>query len=133
MYRVMHELGLRGREGSMPRILSNRLMVLALWVLANGASAQMVPGGPGGMPGGMPGGAGRPTMGGPPDDTTPPAAAVEKPDAAARKAYKEAMKYLDKAKQYEASAAAAGNPDKKAKEMDKVGDAYSRALDAFTE
>jgi tetratricopeptide (TPR) repeat protein len=81
----------------------------------------------------MPGGAGRPTMGGPPDDTTPPAAAVEKPDAAARKAYKEAMKYLDKAKQYEASAAAAGNPDKKAKEMDKVGDAYSRALDAFTE
>jgi tetratricopeptide (TPR) repeat protein len=132
----MHELGLRGREGSMPGKLSNGLMVLALWVLANGASAQMMPGGPGSMPGGMPGGAGRPTMGGPPDDTTPPTPAVEKPDAAAKKAYKEAMKYLDKAKQYEAeaaAAAAAGNPDKKAKEMDKVGDAYSRALDAFTE
>jgi tetratricopeptide (TPR) repeat protein len=72
-------------------------------------------------------------MGGPPDDTSPPAAAAEKPDAAARKAYKEAMKYMDKAKQYEAAAAAAGNPDKKAKERDKVEDAYSRALDEFTE
>ena len=115
----------------MPRILTGGLMMVAVWALASGADAQVMPGGiPGG---GMPGGPGRPTMGGPPDDASPPSAPTEKPDAAARKAYKEAMKYLDKAKQYEASAASAGNPDKKAKELEKVGDAYSRALDEFTE
>ncbi|MGD0490621.1 MAG: tetratricopeptide repeat protein [Steroidobacteraceae bacterium] len=139
MNRVLHELGLRGREGSMPRNLLKVLVVVAAWVLANGASAQGMPGGPGGggMPGGMQGGpGGRPGMGGPPDDDAPPGPAVEKPDAAAKKAYKQAMKYLDKAKEYEAAAAAAaaaGNPDKKAKEMDKVGDAYNHALDSFTE
>jgi hypothetical protein len=134
MCRVLHEQGLRGREGSMPRILLNGLVVTAAWMLANGASAQVMPGGPGGMGGGMPGGGGRPTMGGPPDDVAPPSAAVDKPDAAARKAYKEAMKYMEKARQYEAAAAAAaGNPDKQAKEREKVGDAYSRALDEFTE
>jgi tetratricopeptide (TPR) repeat protein len=120
----------------MPRILLNGLALATVWLFANAAFAQM-PGGPGGypgggMPGGMPGGGGRPTAGGPPDDVTPPTT-TEKPDAAARKAYKEAMKYLGKARQYEAAAAAASNPDKKAKEREKVGDAYSRALDEFTE
>ena len=115
----------------MPRILLNGLMLAAIWMFASAAVAQM-PGGPGGYPGGMPGGGGRPPQGGPPEDVTPPTV-TEKPDAAARKAYKEAMKYLDKARQYEASAAAASNPDKKAKDMEKVGDAYSRALDEFTE
>ncbi len=93
--------------------------------------AQMMPGGPGGMPGGV-GGAGRPTMGGPPDEA-PPAPAAEKPDAAARKIFKAAMKSLDKAKEYEAAAAAASNSDKKAKDMEKVEDNYNRALDQFTE
>ncbi len=126
----------------MPGILWNRFAAGAaagaaasaalLWVLAGGAYAQQLPGGPGGYPGGISGGASRPPVGISPDDVTPPTT-TEKPDAAARKAYKEAMKYLEKARQYEASAAAAGNPDKKAKETDKMGDAYSRALDEFTE
>ena len=114
----------------MPRIRLNGLMLAAIWMFAEAALAQM-PGGPGGYPGGM-GGGGRPPVGGPAGDTTPPTV-TEKPDAAARKAYKEAMKYLDKARQYEVSAAAATNPDKKAKEREKVGDAYTRALDEFTE
>jgi tetratricopeptide (TPR) repeat protein len=43
------------------------------------------------------------------------------------------MKYLDKARQLEASAASASTPDKKAKDLEKVGDDYNRALDEFTE
>jgi hypothetical protein len=132
-------LSLRGREDNMPRILFNGGMIVAratagaaLCVLTVGAFAQQIPGGPGGYPGGVPGGGNRQPVGISPDDTTPPTT-TEKPDAAARKAYKEAMKSLDKARQYEASAAAAGNPDKKAKETEKMGDAYSRALDEFTE
>ncbi len=129
----------------MPRNLLNGLAIVVAWALASGASAQMMPGGPGGMPGGPggmpggpggmpggPGGSGAPTMGGPGDEP-PSASASQKPDVAARKAYKEAMKNLDKAKQYEASAAAASNPDKRAKDLEKVGDAYNRALDEFTE
>jgi hypothetical protein len=135
MFRVLHELGLRGREGSMPRLVLGGWMTAAVLILANGAFAQVMPGGMpgGGMPGGGIPGGGRPTMGGAPDDATPPSAPTEKPDAAARKAYKEAMKSLDKAKQLEASAATASNPDKKAKDLEKVGDAYNRALDEFTE
>jgi tetratricopeptide (TPR) repeat protein len=40
---------------------------------------------------------------------------------------------LAKAKDYESAAAAAQNPDKKANALDKMGDAYNRALDQFTE
>jgi tetratricopeptide (TPR) repeat protein len=95
------------------------------------ADAQMLPGGPGGPGQQMPGGP-RPSLGGPPDEDSAPAA-TEKPDAAARKALKAAMKSLDKAKELEAAAAAASNPDKKARELDKVSDNYNRALDQFTE
>src|ERR1700722_3590574 len=118
---------LRGREGGMSRILVGSMM-FALLALTNGAFAQVpggMPGGGIGGPGGGMGGPGRPTMGGPPDDASPPSAPTEKPDAAARKAYKEAMKYLDKAKQLEASAASASTPDKKAKDLEKVGDDYN--------
>lgn len=120
----------------MSRLWLNCVAIAASSWLAAAASAQMMPGGVGGPggpggPGGIPGGGG-PGLGGPPDDSTSPASSV-KPDAAAKKAYKEAMKDLDKAKEYEAAAAAATNPDKKAREMEKVQDAYSRALDAFTE
>ena len=84
------------------------------------------------MPGGQ-GGAGRsPNMGQPGEgiQTTP---MVEKPDAAARKAYTAGMKSLAKAKDYESAAAAAQNPDKRANAMEKMGDNYNRALDQFTE
>jgi tetratricopeptide (TPR) repeat protein len=100
----------------------------AAWAVPTLAVGQMMPGGPGQMPGG-----GRPTMGGAPPDDSPPQQATEKPDVAAAKAYKQAMKSLDKAKAFEAAAASAPNPDKKAKELEKLDDAYNRALDQFTE
>ena len=115
----------------MPRmsLIGSAMLICAALTLANFALA-------GGQysPGQMPGGAGgRPQMGGPPDESTPSTPVADKPDVAARKALKAAMKSLDKAKEHEAAAAAATNPDKKAKEMEKVGDAYGRALDQFTE
>ena len=88
------------------------------------------------MPGGRSDTGRRParTMGGgPPDDSSPPQQSTEKPDIAAAKAYKQAMKSLDKAKELEAAAASAPNADKKAKELEKLDDAYNRALDQFTE
>ena len=77
-----------------------------------------------GMPGGM-GGGGRgqvpPGAGGMPEE--PPTPSEEKPDVAVKKALKAANKALDKAKALEADAAATKDPDKKAKDMDRVGDA----------
>jgi len=103
-------------------------LALVLCSAVSLAGGQIMPGGPG-MPGG-----GRPTMGGaPPDESPPTPTATDKPDVAASKAYKQAMKSLDKAQEFEAAAAAASNPDKKAKELEKRDDAYDRALDQFTE
>jgi tetratricopeptide (TPR) repeat protein len=97
------------------------------------ADAQGYPGG-GGMGGGM-GGGGRgqmpPGAGGMPDE--PPTVADPKPDVAAKKALKSAAKSFDKAKALEAEAAAARDPDKKAKLMERVSDEYNAALDAYTE
>jgi tetratricopeptide (TPR) repeat protein len=86
-----------------------------------------------GMPGGMPGGRGQmpPGAGGMPDE--PPTVTEDKPDVAVRKALKAATKALDKAKTLEADAAATRDPDKKAKDMERVSDQYNIALDAFTE
>jgi tetratricopeptide (TPR) repeat protein len=98
----------------------------ALWAVMPGlAVAQMMPGGQGGM--GRPGGMNQPV------EEIPSAPAAEKPDAAARKAYAAGMKSLAKAKDYENAAAGAANADKKANALEKMGDAYDRALDQFTE
>ncbi len=102
----------------------------AAWAASALAGGQIMPGGAGQIPGvGRPGSMG----GGPPDDSSPPQQSTEKPDLAAAKAYKQAMKSLDKAKELEAAAASATNADKKAKALDKLDDAYNRALDQFTE
>jgi tetratricopeptide (TPR) repeat protein len=89
---------------------------------------------PGGIPGGV-GGGGRgqapPGAGGLPDE--PPNPVEDKPDVAVKKALKAANKALDKAKALEADAAATKDPDKKAKDMDRVSDQYNYALDAFTD
>jgi tetratricopeptide (TPR) repeat protein len=108
------------------------LCAVAALLSGPGAFAQMMPGG--GAGGGMPGRSG-PTMGGAPpsSDDMSTQAPTEKPDAAAKKAYKAAMKYLNKARENEAIAAAATNPDKRANALEKVGDAYNSALDQFTE
>jgi tetratricopeptide (TPR) repeat protein len=87
------------------------------------------------MPGGGMGGGGRgqvpPGAGGMPDE--PPSVVDDKPDVAAKKALKAATKAFDKAKALEADAAATSNPDRKAKDLEKVSDQYNIALDAFTE
>jgi tetratricopeptide (TPR) repeat protein len=87
--------------------------------------AQVIPGGGGGR-GQVPPGAG-----GLPDE--PPTVVDDKPDVAAKKALKAATKAFDKAKALEADAAATSNPDRKARDMEKVSDQYNIALDAFTE
>jgi len=110
--------------------LNRASRALATAVLAGHAllaSGQMMPGG-----GGMGGMGGRPGMN-PPGDELPSTPPVDKPDASARKAFNAAMKSMAKAREYETAAANASNPDKKAKELDKMEDAYNRALDQFTE
>jgi tetratricopeptide (TPR) repeat protein len=105
------------------------LVAVAACAVSALAGGQIMPGGGGQIPGvGRPG-----TMGGGPPDDSPPQQSTEKPDVAASKAYKQAMKSLDKAKELEAAAASAPNADKKAKALEKLDDAYNRALDQFTE
>lgn len=95
--------------------------VAGMLVLAVPSTAQM-PGRPGA-------GMGQSTLpaGDPQDMSTP--AATEKSDVAARKAFKAAMKSLNKAKELDAAAARESNADKKAKAVDE----YAQALDQFTE
>jgi tetratricopeptide (TPR) repeat protein len=117
----------------MRRILVGCLVVLA-WL---GGGAQMALAGGQGYPGGggqMPGG--RPGMGGggiQPGGEMPSTPAADKPDAAAKKAFNAGVKSLNRAREFEDVAAKATNPDKKAGALDKVSDAYGRALDQFTE
>jgi tetratricopeptide (TPR) repeat protein len=98
-----------------------------------GAGLPMTQAGGQGYPngGGRPG-MGQPGMSGPPSEisSTP---ATDKPDKAAKKAYDAGMKSLKRAHEYEEALAKATNPDKKAEFMDKIGDAYGKALDQFTE
>jgi tetratricopeptide (TPR) repeat protein len=115
----------------MRRILISCLVLLA-WVGADmrTAQAQGYPGG-GQMPGGRPGMGGQ--GGGGPGGEMTNTPTPEKPDAAAKKAFKAGLKAMSRAHDLEETAAKATNPDKKADALDKVGDAYNRALDAFTE
>jgi len=84
------------------------------------------------MGGGM-GGRGQvpPGAGGMPDEI--PTHTEDKPDVAVKKALKAATKALDKAKALEAEAAASKDPDKKARDMDRISDQYNIALDAYTD
>jgi tetratricopeptide (TPR) repeat protein len=132
MPRVLHEDAGSLAQGGMPRILAGCLVVLA-W-LGTGAhlalaGGQGYPGGGGQMPGGRPGMGGGSQHG----SEMPSTPAADKPDAAAKKAFNAGVKSLNRAREFEEVAAKATNPDKKANAMDKVGDAYSRALDQFTE
>jgi hypothetical protein len=129
---TMHKSRISLREGTLRRILVHVLVSL-VWL---GAGAQSVQAGGQGYPGG-PGG-GRPGMGGQsgmgqPGADIPSTPAVDKPDKAATKAYKAGMKSLARAHEYEEVAAKAPNADKKADALEKVNDAYGKALDQFTE
>jgi tetratricopeptide (TPR) repeat protein len=120
------------------RRISIGSLVLLAWLgaavqPAQAGGQQGYPGG-GGMGGGMGGrgGMGQPGMN-QPGDEIPSTPAVEKPDKAADKAYKAGMKSLNKARENQDIADKATNPDKKAAALDKVSDAYGKALDQFTE
>jgi len=92
------------------------------------ARAQM----PGGMPGGMGGGVGgRPQT--PPGEQLDQTPHEDKPDIAAQKWYKQGVKALAKAMDYDAAAAKASSPDKRSSELEKASDFYYRALDLYTE
>jgi tetratricopeptide (TPR) repeat protein len=56
-----------------------------------------------------------------------------KPDKAAAKAYAAGLKTMAKAHELEETVASATDPDKKAKAISKLEDAYGKALDQFTE
>jgi len=129
---VVHTLESGRPEGRMHRILLTCLALAAAALGSDGALAagQMMPGGQGGM-GGQ--GMGRGSGMNQPSEEMPSTPAVEKPDAAAKKAYTAGMKSLNKAKEYAAEAANAQNADKKNSALIKLNDAYGRALDQFTE
>jgi len=115
-----------------------RMFIFCLVLLASSgagvqtarAGGQGYPGGGQGYPGGGVGGHG---AGGPPAMDTSSTQSTEKPDKAAKKAFEAGLKSLKKAHEYEDAAAKQTNPDKKADLVDKVGDAYGKALDQFTE
>jgi hypothetical protein len=141
MRRVLQKLPNSLAESGMRRIFIGCVVLLA-WCGADVQTAmaggQGYPGGggqgyPGGGGGGMPGRPGQGGMGGPPGEEMPPSVSTEKPDATAKKAYTAGVKSLKKAREFEEIAAKATNPDKKAAALDKVSDAYGKALDQFTE
>ena len=82
-----------------------------------------------GRPGAGPPGMGQPGGGGEPST----AASTEKPDAVAKKAFNAGVKSLAKAKEFEEIAAKAPNEDKKSRALEKLNDAWGKALDQFTE
>lgn len=122
----------------MHRIVPMSLVLIA--ALTAGVQAAFA-GGQGGYPGGGVGGGmgpmggGRGGMGptGPPVESSGSPPAAEKPDKAAKKAFDAGVKSLSRAKEYEDIAAKATDPDKRGSAMERVGDAYDRALNQFTE
>jgi tetratricopeptide (TPR) repeat protein len=121
----------RRAEKTLRRPFLGLLAVLAALTLFAGSPSARAQGYPGG--GGMPGRGGMNQPGMSPPDDTGPQPSTEKPDAAATKAFKAGVKSLNRAKEFEEAAAKAANPDKKAADLEKVSDAYNRALDQFTE
>jgi tetratricopeptide (TPR) repeat protein len=114
------------------RRMSIVCLVLIAWV--GGAQMAQGQGYPGGGMGGRPGsGSIDPGAGQPGGDDSPPSAPDVKPEIAAKKAFKAGMKSLDRAREFEEVAAKAPNADKKNAALDKVSDAYGKALDQFTE
>ena len=106
----------------MRRISVCYLLLLAWFGGSHMALGQGYPGsGPGGRSGmSEPGGGGLPDR------------SVDKPDAAAKKAFKAGLKALNRALELEDLATKTTDPDKKAAAVEKSGDQYNKALDEFT-
>jgi tetratricopeptide (TPR) repeat protein len=133
MNQVLHKSADRLAENGMVRIFVCCLVLLAWFGIAVPTALAGGQGYPG-SGGQMPGGGGRPGMGqSQPGGENPSTPQSEKPDAAAKKAFKAGLKSLNRARELEDAAAKVTNPDKKADALDKVGDTYNRALDQFTE
>lgn len=103
------------------RAMSVAILAGAAALLAAGMTSAQFPGG-GGRPSGPPSA--------PAVDSAP---GQEKPEVAAQKWYKQAVKALDKGKDYDKDAVKASSPEKRASELEKADDQYYRALDMFTE
>ena len=110
------------------RRISSVYILIAAATLSAGVSRSY-----GQIPGG--GGAARPgrSQMNQPGEQIETAPHEDKPDVAARKAYMAGIKSMDKAKEFEEIASQSATADKKARALDKVGDAYNKALDQFTE
>ena len=122
MVQVLHKSESRFSGDGMRRISIGCLALLAL--LGGGVHMAVGQGYPGG--GQMQG-----RRGG--HEEMPSTPAADSADAAAKKAFTAGVKSLKRARELEEVAAKATNPDKKSAAMDKVGDAYNRALDQFIE
>jgi tetratricopeptide (TPR) repeat protein len=112
----------------MRRILVCCFVLLAVDLGSGHAFAQgypQGPGGPGGPGGGIGGAHGAPDM-------IPSTPMEEKPDKVAAKAYKAAMKTMDKAHEQEAILAKETDPDKRGRAREKLEDDYGRAIELFT-
>jgi tetratricopeptide (TPR) repeat protein len=110
----------------MRRILLCCLALLIVDLRGAPAGAQGYPGG--GVPP-ITGSGGRTPQG----EEVPSTPLEVKPDKAAAKAYAAGTKTMTKARELEEAVAKATDPDKKAKAMSKLEDAYGKALDQFTE
>ena len=128
MEHVLRDSNCRPAQRARRLVIGCLVVLAALGAAERAALAQGYPGG-----GQMPGGRGMGGGGGGHTEEMPSAPAADKPDAAARKAFAGGVKSLKRAQEFEEVAAKATNPDKKAAAMDKVGDAYNKALDQFTE
>ena len=111
----------------------SRLALVVCLALGSGgaiAGGQGYPGGGGQIPGrgGM-----SPSGSIDPSGEASSAPAAEKPDKAAAKAFAAGMKSMSKAREYAEAAEKAPTADKKSVAMEKLGDAYDKALDQFTE
>jgi tetratricopeptide (TPR) repeat protein len=128
MLEVLHKSATGRSGGEMRRILFCCLALLVADLKIAPATAQGYPQGPGGIPP-ITGSGGRT----PQQSEIPSAPAEVKPEKAAAKAYAAGTKTMVKAHELEDAIAKATDPDKKAKAMSKLEDAYGKALDQFTE
>jgi tetratricopeptide (TPR) repeat protein len=109
----------------MRRILLFCFVLLAVDLASGQVFAQGYPQGPGGGMSGAGGGRG-------PQEIIPNTPVEEKPDKVAAKAYKAAMKTMDKAHEQEAILAKETDPDKRGRAREKLEDDYGRAIELFT-
>jgi tetratricopeptide (TPR) repeat protein len=128
MLKVLHKSASRLAPRRMRRIAVASLATLACFGALRMAQGQGYPGG-----GQMPGRGGMSQPGASQPSTDSPQQSTEKPDAAAKKAFNAGVKSLNRAREFEEVAAKAPNSDKRAGALEKVGDAYNKALDQFTE